>query len=114
MREVTLRTKAVNWLRRHGAKVLVLNMTPYLPTGEPDVIACLRGRTVVIETKTQRGRLRPLQRRALLEWRRAGAMALVLRGPAGLVALEGRLRAAGLLRDRPRKNSSISLRRRSP
>jgi hypothetical protein len=43
--------------------------------GEPDLVCCLKGRTVVIETK-QPGKLpTPLQRRKLWEWHKSGAFA---------------------------------------
>jgi len=42
--------------------------------GDPDIDACIRGRSVQIEVKRPGGKPTPLQRRRLEEWRRAGAV----------------------------------------
>ncbi len=42
--------------------------------GEPDIDACLRGRSVQLEVKRPGGRPTPLQLKRLEEWRRAGAL----------------------------------------
>jgi hypothetical protein len=44
--------------------------------GEPDLVCCLEGRTMVIETKQPGEVPTPLQRQKLKEWERAGAIAV--------------------------------------
>lgn len=52
---------------------------PYGASGEPDIDACIHGRTVKIEVKrpSQRATLTPLQAKALDRWKAAGAIAFV-------------------------------------
>lgn len=45
--------------------------------GEPDVDACVRGRSVKVEIKVPGGRATPLQAAVLDKWRAAGALAFV-------------------------------------
>ena len=53
---------------------------PYGSAGEPDIDACVHGRTIKLEVKqpTNRRRITPHQRQALLRWQRAGAIAAVV------------------------------------
>ncbi len=57
-----------------------------LTIGEPDIIACWKGRLLAIEVKTNRvgSKTSALQKWVLLEWRRAGATILVIRSLAQL------------------------------
>lgn len=60
-----------------GAKVIKHHGGAYSQAGEPDLIACLAGRCVVIEVKRVGGVLTGLQKLRLAEWERSGAAAFV-------------------------------------
>lgn len=57
---------------------------PTTGAGEPDIDACVRGRSVKIElkVKARRSQVTELQGKVLEEWRRAGAVAGVATSPA--------------------------------
>jgi hypothetical protein len=46
--------------------------------GDPDIDACVRGRSVQLEVKRPGERPTPLQFKRIEEWRRAGAVAAVV------------------------------------
>lgn len=72
--EANLQRAAKDELKDHGAKVVVLH--PVNGVGEPDLIACLNGWTVVVELKTPTGdQPTGSQLAKLAAWRRAGAIA---------------------------------------
>jgi hypothetical protein len=50
--------------------------------GDPDIDACVRGRSVQLEVKRPGERPTPLQLKRLEEWRRAGAVAAVVNSVA--------------------------------
>ncbi|MFN3326116.1 MAG: VRR-NUC domain-containing protein [Bryobacteraceae bacterium] len=50
--------------------------------GDPDIDACMRGRSVQLEVKRPGERPTPLQLKRLEEWRQAGAVAAVVHGVA--------------------------------
>jgi hypothetical protein len=55
--------------------------------GEPDVDACVRGRSVKLEGKTRRDRPTATQMQAMKRWRKAGALTGWFRSTADVVAL---------------------------
>lgn len=57
------------WFKTHGS---VMGRA-----GLPDIVACVRGRMLCVETKAPGGRLRPLQRYMLARAERAGAVVVV-------------------------------------
>lgn len=63
--------------------------------GQPDIVACVRGRLVVIEDKRAGERSRPLQRAVQHKWARAGA--LVVADATCWEDVAAALEAAGLL-----------------
>ena len=70
-------SKLQSALKAMGAKVIKHHGSAYSSAGEPDLIACLEGRTIVIEVKRDGEKATPLQEKRLQEWRDAGALALV-------------------------------------
>ena len=69
-RESTILKRARLALIRAGGKCVKTE-----GEGEPDLICCVGGRTVVVETKQPGKKPEPLQRQRLREWRSAGALA---------------------------------------
>jgi hypothetical protein len=61
--------------------------------GDPDIDACIRGRSLQLEVKRPGARLTPLQAKRLEEWRRAGAAVAVV---SGLEEVKELLRKEGL------------------
>ena len=57
--------------------------------GEPDIDACVRGRSVQLEVKRFGEDATPLQQKRLEEWSRAGALVGVVRSVADVKALLG-------------------------
>lgn len=55
--------------------------------GEPDIDACLRGRSVQLEVKRPGEKATPLQLKRLAEWRQAGALVGVVTSVATTRAL---------------------------
>lgn len=70
MREERLYRAIIKFIQKQGWVVV-----KYKPgrRGMPDLIACIDGKTVLIETKTVNGRLTQSQRVEIWRWRRAGA-----------------------------------------
>lgn len=62
-------------IRLAGGYVIITTGSPYLPTGTPDLICCVCGRTVVIEIKRPNLRPDPAQMGELRKWANAGAIA---------------------------------------
>jgi len=55
--------------------------------GDPDIDACLRGRSVQLEVKRPGERPTPLQWKRLAEWRQAGALVAVVTSVADVRTL---------------------------
>ena len=70
-------SKLQSALKALGAKVIKHHGSVYASAGEPDLIACLEGRTIVIEVKREGEDATPLQRKRLAEWEAAGAKAFI-------------------------------------
>ncbi len=66
-------------LKKRGAWSFNVHGSVFGRNGLPDIVAIYRGRAVVIECKSETGRLRPLQRRELDLAQRAGAVVVVAR-----------------------------------
>jgi hypothetical protein len=79
-RESTIVANIIRYLRAlPDAWARKVHGGPYGTVGEPDIDACVAGRTVKIEVKrpgTERT-LTAMQARALEQWKRAGAVAFV-------------------------------------
>lgn len=61
-------------LEAEGAKCLKTHGNPYLEAGTPDIVACYKGRTVVLEVKRdEKHSPTKLQWQRLTEWGAAGA-----------------------------------------
>lgn len=85
--EQTLTEVLEKWLKLHGAKFIKTHGSPHL-AGEPDLIGCWRGRCFAVEVKRYRqGKLSRLQQHTLKQWDKAGAIAGVVSGVAGLEGL---------------------------
>ncbi|HOQ47727.1 MAG TPA: hypothetical protein PLA43_10675 [Bryobacteraceae bacterium] len=55
--------------------------------GDPDIDACIRGRSVQLEVKRPGERPTPLQLKRIEEWRRAGAVVAVVSSVADVKSL---------------------------
>ena len=86
--EADIVSDVINYIRSlplgHARKV---HGDAYTQVGEPDVDACVRGRAVKLEGKTDRGRPTATQVQALKRWRRAGALTGWFRSRADVEAL---------------------------
>ncbi len=51
----------------------------YGTSGIPDIIACIHGRFIALEVKTQKGKTTPLQEAAIRKIRSSGGFAFVVR-----------------------------------
>jgi hypothetical protein len=70
--------------------------------GDPDIDACIRGRSVQLEVKRPGERPTPLQAKRLEEWRKAGAIVAVVHSVAEVRAvLEENQLLGRTLRDDP-------------
>lgn len=69
--------KAIEALRLEGYKVKVRKRHggAYGSSGEPDIEACVNGRSVQIECKAHGNKPTPLQLKRIQEWEDAGALA---------------------------------------
>lgn len=79
--EKDLRNEIVLALRKIGAKVIVFNIGPFTPVGEPDLIGCYEGFAFALEVKreSQPAEHTRRQKTRMREWRRAGARCGVVR-----------------------------------
>lgn len=84
MSEYTLSKRIVDWINSHPyAHARKVHSGKYDGKGEPDILACINGRMVVIETKLPKGgRPLPIQEFKLAQWRAAGAIAFWVRSLA--------------------------------
>lgn len=60
-------------------KAINIHGSIYSERGTPDILCCYRGRMVVMEAKTATGKPSESQKIRLEQWRRAGALAGVVR-----------------------------------
>lgn len=58
-------------IKRHGS--------PFASRGEPDIDACYRSISVQLEVKVGKNKATDLQEKRLEDWRRSGAVAVVVR-----------------------------------
>lgn len=75
MTESYIVSKILKLLRAHGAKVIKHHGSAFASAGEPDIIACIRGKTYCLEIKKPGEKPTPLQLQRLKEWENAGATA---------------------------------------
>lgn len=76
MKEKTQTKKLQALFTAAGGKVIKVGAGPYIETGTPDLIGCLRGKCVVVEMKRPGEKPTPLQLYRLKQWGDAGAAAL--------------------------------------
>lgn len=65
-------------LGRRGIYVIKVHGDPYQPSGEPDLICCVRGRFVALEAKIEGNQPTALQGHQLRRIRDAGGRAVVV------------------------------------
>lgn len=86
--EADIVSDVINYIRSlplgHARKV---HGDAYTQVGEPDVDACVRGRSVKLEGKTDRSRPTAVQAQAMKRWRAAGALVGWFRSRADVEAL---------------------------
>ena len=74
MTERELQTKVIHALRHvYHVKIIVASTS-----GHPDIIACVNGRLVALELKSDKGKLSPLQREKLKQIRKSGGYAALV------------------------------------
>lgn len=92
-------TALVNAIRRElgrrGIYVVKIHGDPYQPSGEPDLLCCIRGRFVALEVKVGDNQPTILQRHQLRLIRDAGGLAVVV------WSVEQALEAIEHVRDKP-------------
>lgn len=72
--EAAIQSSLIERLRSRGHGIVTTG-SRFLLTGTPDIIACVDGRTVVIEVKRPGEKPVPAQLGQLARWQRAGALA---------------------------------------
>lgn len=72
--EADIQKGCVQLLNGRGYAIVTTG-SRYLPTGTPDVLACVRGRMVAVEIKRPGERPEPAQVAQLRRWQNAGALA---------------------------------------
>ena len=76
-----LESKISNQIRaeisKRGGYSIKLHSSGFQGAGEPDVIACIKGQLIAIETKRPGEHLKPIQTHRLNQWLRAGAITIV-------------------------------------
>lgn len=77
--EKTIQNAIKRYLAEIGAYCIVTHGSRFSKRGTPDIIACLNGRFIAIEVKTDAGQLTKLQEIELKRWQDAGALAFVAR-----------------------------------
>lgn len=92
MREKTIQRNITAYLRGVGAKAITTTLGTHGVVGTPDIIACYRGRCLVIEVKAD-GEATNKQRVELILWQQAGALAIVARGVEAVASLIERIDA---------------------
>lgn len=76
MSEQTIQKKILDYLKTRGWPVKIISCNR---NGTPDILACVSGRFVAIEVKSERGRVSPLQAAQIRAIREAGGIAGVAR-----------------------------------
>lgn len=88
--ESTITLNILSYLRSVGAYAIKHHGGPHSRRGTPDVLACLRGRMVVVEVKVPGKTPTEAQRIELVRWADAGALAMWATSTAQVrEALEG-------------------------
>lgn len=73
--EAVIKAKVIAHLKELGGYAIPKHQTSMGVRGTPDVMACLGGRMVMVETKVPGKNLEPDQRAELRKWQNAGALA---------------------------------------
>ena len=79
MNEADLKRHICKQVTAVGGKVIGLKCGRYMERGTPDLIACLRGRCIVIEAKVGDNKPSEIQQQRMDEWERAGALVVLAR-----------------------------------
>ena len=78
MSETALYTRILKLIRKSGGVAEKIHGDGFNRIGTPDILACVRGRYVAIETKSKGERATPAQERYLREVRQAGGIGAVV------------------------------------
>jgi hypothetical protein len=93
-KEASLARAALRLLRATpGCHAVKAHGSPFSRAGEPDLHGSYRGRALAVELKRPGAHLTPMQERALVRWRRAGAAVAVCRSLDDVRALLDTIRA---------------------
>ena len=84
MKESRIQKQIIETIRRRGGYAIATTCPP-CEYGTPDVLACYKGRALLIEVKTPVGRVSAIQAKRLEQWRGAGAWAMVARSVEDVV-----------------------------
>ena len=75
MNESTITTAILKWLNaQEGCEAIKLHISGLQRAGDPDIVACWRGRALMIEVKMPGKKPTPLQEHRLAAWAAAGAI----------------------------------------
>ena len=75
MNESAITTAILNWLNaQEGCEAIKLHISGLQRAGDPDIVACWRGRMILFETKIPGKKPTPLQEHRLASWAAAGAL----------------------------------------
>lgn len=78
--EKTIENNIKKYLDSLGAYHITIHGSAFMPSGTPDILACLNGRFMGIEVKREKGGVTsPLQKFKINEIRSAGGIAFVAR-----------------------------------
>jgi len=77
--ESEIKREIKKYLESVGAFWSVVTGGGYSKPGDPDIVACFRGRYIAIEGKTPTGVQSPIQKRRMREIREAGGVYIVAR-----------------------------------
>ena len=81
MTEAGLSRRIINFINsQQGCKAIKIHGGSYTESGTPDIIACIRGLMILIETKLPKGgNPTRIQRLRMDQWQNSGARVLVCR-----------------------------------
>jgi hypothetical protein len=89
-RESKLSRKIMTELEKHGAFCFKVHGGPHMMAGLPDIIVCVEGKFIGLETKLpDGGDATPIQRLIHSKIKAAGGKAIVVRSPAEALAVCG-------------------------
>ena len=95
MKESNLERRLLNKLNNLDGCRARSTLGGHTEYGTPDIFGCFRGKTLVIEVKTEDGKVSKLQRHRLKQWRDAGAFTAVFRPSDTVSKLVEAIRCTG-------------------